>query len=131
MVNKMEETKNEVRMDVELRLPKKIVVHNLLKLSLRDILKFANTPMGVAPLMWANGYIITIYPLAQNNSYTGKLYIEGEIHYTDVLYCEMPEYQPKITSEDNKYQEYILIDVSNSPIYRGIALMIDKVENKV
>jgi len=127
----MEEIKNETKMDFELRMPKKIVIHNLLKLDTKTILRFANTPMGVAPLMWANGYIITPYPLALNNSRAGKLYIEGEMHYTDVLYCEMPEYQQKISVEDNKYQEYAVIDVSNSPLYKGIALMLDKINNKV
>ena len=127
----MEEIKNEVKMDFELRMPKKIVIHNLLKLDIKNILHFANTPMGVAPLMWANGYIIAIYPLALNNSFIGRLYIEGELHYTDVLYCEMPEYQQKISVEDNKYQEYAVVDVSNSPIYKGIALMLDKINNKV
>jgi len=130
-VNIMEETKKEFNTEFEIRIPKKVVIHNVIKLDIKNILHFANTPMGVTPLMWANGYIIILYPLIQNNSYAGKLYLEGETHYTDLLYCELPKYQPKITAEENKYQEYVLIDVSGSPIYKGISLLLDKMTNKV
>ncbi len=105
------------KMTLEIRMPTKIVIHNIAKLDLAGLIKVTRTPMGNMPLMWVKGYafIINAMPLQ------GKaidLYLEGELHYTDITFCEMPEYK-EIVSLSNELTTNVF-DMGKSAIHNAI-----------
>jgi hypothetical protein len=123
--------KKEIRTNFEIMPPKKVVIHNLMKLNGDEIIRFAQTPMGIMPLVWCNGYIIILNILNINTEVGSELYLKGEVHYTDLIYCSMPEYKEKIITEKDRYQDYQVINMKNSLIYVGIASLLNQIEKKV
>ena len=109
--------KQEQNLTLEVRFPQKIVIHNISKLDLNGLMKSTRTPMGNMPLMWVDGYafIINAMPLQ------GKaidLYLIGEIHYTDVIFCELPKYSEIVSL--NSEMTTNMFNMSKSVIHNAI-----------
>ena len=116
------------KMTLEIRTPTKVVIHNIAKMELAGLIKSIRTPMGNMPLMWVKGYafIINAMPLQ------GKaidLYLEGELHYTDVMFCEMPEYK-EIVSLSNELTTNVF-DMSKSTIHNAICEAIKQYDKSI
>lgn len=123
---------NQTKLEIELRVPRKIVIHNIAKISIEDLLKSVRTPAGTMPLMWVNGYafIVNALPLQ------GKaldLYIGGksnsELHYTDILYCEMSKYSNIVQISNDLITN--VIDMSKSAIHSGLAEAIKQYDKAI
>ena len=108
----------ETTTTIEIRPPKKIVIHNVIQMNLETIIKSVRTPAGNMPLMWANGFvfILSAIPL---QSKALDLYVEGEMHFTDVIFCAYANYQPTI--KINEFEDTNIMDMSNSVIHNVIA----------
>lgn len=119
---------NNIRKSIqlEIRLPQKIVIHNISKLDLNGLMKSTRTPMGNMPLMWVGGYafIINSMPLQ------GKaidLYIEGELHYTDVIFCELPTYNEIVSLNSDMTTN--MFNMSKSIIHNAIQKSIKQYDD--
>ena len=109
---------NQVILNIEIRPPKKIVIHNIIQMDLETLLKSVRTPAGNMPLMWANGvvFVLNAIPL---QSKAIDLYIEGELHFSDILFCAYPEYTPMTNL--NEFENTFIMDMSKSIIHNAIA----------
>ncbi len=117
---------NKQDLIVEILPPKKIVIHNIAKLSLDGLMKSTRTPMGNMPLMWVDGYafIINAMPLQ------GKaidLYLIGELHYTDVIFCEFPKYSEIVSL--NSEMTTNMFNMSKSVIHNSIQKAIKQYDD--
>ena len=113
---------NQTKLAIELRVPRKLVIHNIAKISVEDLLKSVRTPAGTMPLMWANGYAFIVNALPMQGKAL-ELYIGGEsnseLHYTDILYCEMSKYSNVVQISNDLVTN--VIDMSKSAIHLGLA----------
>ena len=122
----METNKQEHKLIVEIKIPQKIVIHNIVKLDLTGLMKSIRTPMGNMPLMWVDGYAFIINAM----SLQGKaidLYLTGELHYTDVLFCELPKYS-EIVSLNNEMTTNVF-DMSKSTIHNAIQKVVKQYDD--
>ena len=123
---------NQTELEIELRVPRKIVIHNIAKISIEDLLKSVRTPAGTMPLMWVNGYafIVNVLPL-QGKAL--ELYIgsesNSELHYTDILYCDMSKYSNTVQISNDLITN--VIDMSKSAIHLGLTEAIRQYDKAI
>ena len=118
----------EQKVKIKIQPPSRIVIHNISKMELIGLMKSIRTPMGNMPLMWVDGYafIINAMPL-QGRAIS--LYMIGELHYTDVLYCIFPKFT-EVVSLNNEMTTN-MFNMSNSIIHRAIRKAIAEYDKSI
>lgn len=111
---------------IEIRPPKKIVIHNIIQMSLETMIKSVKTPAGNMPLMWANGFVFILNAIPLQSKAI-DLYIEGELHFSDVIFCAYKEYEPII--KINEFENTNIMDMSKSVVHNAIAQALAGVSN--
>ena len=116
----------EQKVEIKIQPPSRIVIHNISKMELIGLMKSIRTPMGNMPLMWVDGYafIINAMPLQ------GKaidLYLIGELHYTDVIFCEFPKYSEIVSL--NSEMTTNMFNMSKSVIHNSIQKAIKQYDD--
>ncbi len=105
-------------MEIKIEVPKKIVIHNITKMDISGLLKSVRTPAGTMPLMWAKGYAFVVNALPLQGKAL-ELYIEGELHYTDIIFSKMEDYKEVVEADiDLKANVF---DMSKSAIHNAMA----------
>ena len=109
--------KTQTQLNIEIRPPKKIVIHNIIQMDLETLINSIRTPSGNMPLMWAGGFafVLNSIPL---QSKAIDLYIDGEIHFSDILFCVYPKYTP--TAKISEFELTNIMDMSKSIIHNAI-----------
>ncbi|MGC8669753.1 MAG: hypothetical protein ACP5TL_01205 [Candidatus Micrarchaeia archaeon] len=96
-----------------------LVVHEVVKLELDDLLRERITPSGNMPLYWCNGilFAFTSPPLTRDIM---RDYLNGKIHWMEVHYTEMKKYDPVLELNDEQYKAILkirVIDTSKSLLH--------------
>ena len=113
-------------LNIEIRPPKKIVIHNIIQMDLESIIKSVRTPSGNMPLMWANGFVFVLNAIPLQSKAI-DLYLEGEMHFSDVLFCVYKEYTQTINI--NEFEITNIMDMSKSIVHNAIAQALQGVSN--
>ncbi len=102
---------------------KKIVVHEIFKHKLEDLVKLHSLgvePGGLAePLLWADGIVFSRSTLLDTKDVI-KEKLEGVIHWTSVEWAEMPEFREVIIIEETRVKVPI-INASGHPVYDAVS----------
>ncbi len=88
----------------------KLVVHLTVKMELDEMIRERLTPGGTIPLYWCNGILFGF----SNLPLTGKVieeYLHGALHWAEVHYTEMKDYNPVIELKDESYPAPISVRV--------------------
>ncbi|MEM3791425.1 MAG: hypothetical protein QXL16_01715 [Candidatus Micrarchaeaceae archaeon] len=106
--------------DIQYRPIKELIVHEVIELSLEDLLRSRITPAGNMPLYWCNKILFsfTTLPLVDD---VLKDYLNGKLHWAEVLYCKMEEYKEEISLNDEAYkgeQRFRVINTNVSEVHR-------------
>jgi hypothetical protein len=113
-------------LNIEIRPPKKIVIHNIIQMDLETMIKSIRTPSGNMPLMWANGFVFVLNAIPLQSKAI-DLYLEGEMHFSDVLFCVYKEYTQTINI--NEFEITNIMDMSKSIVHNAIAQALQGVSN--
>jgi hypothetical protein len=84
-------------------------------------MKSVKTPAGNMPLMWANGFVFILNAIPLQSKAI-DLYIEGELHFSDVIFSPYAKYTPTI--KVNEFDETNVMDMSKSVVHNAIAQVL-------
>jgi len=102
---------------------KKIVIHEIVKYALDDLVKLQS--LGVEPggladaLLWAGGIVFSSSTMLETKDVI-KEKLEGVVHWSSVEWAKMPEFKEVIVIKETNVKVPI-IDVSAHPIYKTIS----------
>ena len=105
-----------------------IIVHEVINMSLDDLLRERVTPSGTIPIYWCNGILFTFSSLPMVRKVLDD-YLEGRIHWGEVHFTPMKQYSPNLELKDEHYSgkvEIRVIDTSNSPIHQEFSKWLKK-----
>jgi hypothetical protein len=96
-----------------------LVIHDVVKVQLDDLLRERIMPAGTMPLYWCTGILFSFQspPMVEE---IVKEYINGKIHWMEVHYTEMKEYSEVLSLDDQHYggtMKIRVIDTSKSPLH--------------
>lgn len=114
---------------------RKIVIHEIVKYSLGDLVKLQVLGVelgGLAePLLWTGGIAFSKSTMHETQDVI-KEKLEGVAHWSSVEWAQMPEFRDVIVAEETKVKVPI-IDVSSHPIYKAVSKWLkehEKLESK-
>ena len=112
---------------------KELVVHEIVRIDLEDLIRERVTPSGNMPLYWCDGLLFSFssVPLSKD---TIKEYLEGRVHWAEVHYFEIGAYKPVVTLEDSQYQGSLnvrVIDTSRSDLHKDFVKWLESNRDKV
>ena len=102
---------------------KKIVIHEIIKYTLDDLVKLQS--LGVEPggladaLLWAGGIVFSSSTMFETKDVI-KEKLEGVVHWSSVEWALMPEYKEVIIIKETNVKIPI-INVSAHPIYTAVS----------
>ena len=97
-----------------------LVVHEVLEVSKDDLLRSRVTPSGTMPLYWCNGLLFSFSSLPMSDDVT-RDYLNGRIHWAEVQYASMKDYQPVLSLSEEEYKATMnvrIIDTSFSALHQ-------------
>lgn len=101
----------------------KIVVHEIIKYSLDDLIKLHSLgvePGGLAePLLWADGIAFSKSTLVETKDVI-KEKLEGVVHWSSVEWALMPEFKEVIVIKETNVKVPV-INVSTHPTYKTVS----------
>ena len=103
---------------IEIKPPSKIVIHNLIQMDLETLIKSLRTPAGNMPLMWANGFVFILNAIPLQSKAI-DMYMDGEMHFSDVLFCAYADYNPMI--KISEFENTNIINMSNSIVHNLVS----------
>ncbi len=98
---------------------KELVVHEAVRVDRDDLLRERITPAGNMPLCWCNGLMFSFSSMPLTKEIV-KQYLEGKIHWMEVHYCDMKDYEPIVQLNDEQYNATMkirVIDTSKSALH--------------
>jgi hypothetical protein len=97
-----------------------LVIHDVVKVSLDDLMRERVIPSGTMPLYWCNGFLFSFASPPMVDEIV-KDYMEGKVHWMEVHYCELTPYQQILDLKDEHYGsapiKIRVIDTSRSPLH--------------
>ncbi len=108
-----------------------LVVHDVAKVAMEDLLRERITPGVTLPLYWCNGVLFSFAsaPMAEE---IVKDYFKGKIHWMEVHYAEMKDYKPVLELDDEHYNGKMtirVIDTAGSQLHKDFVSWLKK-ENR-
>ncbi len=97
-----------------------LVVHDIAKVPLDDLLRERITPGATLPLYWCNGVLFSFASPPMVDEMV-KDYVDGKIHWMEVHYLEMKQYKPVIELNDEHYNGTVkvrIIDTGGSQLHK-------------
>jgi hypothetical protein len=101
---------------------KKIHVHDLIKMSLDDLVSMIST-LESANAYWSDGVLFVSFSISESDE-LGKKEIEGETYLDRVVFCKYDRYTKTAKSSTNV--EINVINVQTSPLYRDLVTWLKK-----
>lgn len=92
-----------------------LVVHEILSVSMDDLLRERITPAGTMPLCWCNGILFSFSSIPMTDD-VAREYLKGKIHWLEVHYTPMDTYSPILTLNEEEYKGAMNIRVLNTSI---------------
>ena len=96
-----------------------LVVHEVVKVSMDDLMRERITPSGTMPLYWCNGLVFSFSSVPMNKRVLDD-YLNGKIHWMEVHYAEMKDYDEVVVLNDEHYNGSMkirVIDTSKSALH--------------
>ncbi len=87
-----------------------LVVHDTFEMDRDDLYRERITPGGNLPLFWCDGILYSFSPLPLSDEMV-KEYLKGRIHWGEVHYAKMQDYQPIVSLEAEEYKSTMNIRV--------------------
>ncbi|MCK4320519.1 hypothetical protein KAW11_02790 [Candidatus Bathyarchaeota archaeon] len=102
---------------------KKIVIHEIVKYALDDLVKLQSLgvePGGLGdPLLWVGGIVFSSSTMLETKDVI-KEKLEGSVHWSSVEWALMPEFKEVIIIKETNVKVPI-INVSAHPIYKTVS----------
>jgi hypothetical protein len=102
---------------------KKIVIHEIVKYALNDLVKLQSLgvePGGLAdPLLWVGGIVFSSSTMFETKDVV-KEKLEGVVHWASVEWAVMPAFKEMIIIKETNVKVPI-INVSAHPIYKTVS----------
>ncbi len=102
---------------------KKIVIHEIVKYALDDLVKLQSLgvePSGLGdPLLWVGGIVFSSSTMFETKDVV-KEKLEGVVHWSSVEWALMPEFKEVIIIKETNVKVPI-INVSAHPIYKTVS----------
>ena len=96
-----------------------LVVHDIVKVQRDDLLRERVTPAGNLPLYWCGGVLFSFASPPMVDDMV-KDYMSGKVHWMEVHYLPMKDYQQVLELNDEHYGSTMkvrVIDTSGSPLH--------------
>ena len=96
-----------------------LVVHEVVKVGMDDLLRERITPSGTMPLYWCNGLVFSFSSVPMNKRVLDD-YLNGKIHWMEVHYADMADYKEVLELNDEHYNGSMkirVIDTSRSALH--------------
>jgi hypothetical protein len=103
-----------------------LVIHEIVEVSKEDLMRERITPSGNMPLYWCAGILFSFSSLPMSEEVI-RDYLRGRVHWMEIHYARMKEYQPIINIEDNDYKTTMsirIIDTTKSELHKKVAKWI-------
>lgn len=97
-----------------------LVVHDVAKIPLEDLMRERITPGVTMPLYWCGGILFS-FASAPPAEEVMKDYFKGKIHWMEVHYAEMKDYKPVVELNDEHYSGKVtirVIDTAGSQLHK-------------
>ncbi len=101
---------------------KEVVIHEIVKVERDDLMRGRVMPAGTMPLYWCNGILFTFNSMPMSRDLV-KDYLEGKIHWMEIHYSEMKNYEPIVELNDEQYKAVMkirVIDTSMSGLHSEV-----------
>lgn len=98
---------------------KELVVHEVVSVEHDDLLRSRITPAGNMPLYWCDGILFSFNSMPMTRDIV-KDYLEGTIHWMEVHYSHMKNYEPVVELNDEQYKATMrirVLDTSKSTLH--------------
>ncbi len=105
-----------------------LVVHDVAKVPLEDLIRERITPGVTLPLYWCSGVLFSFASAPMGDDIM-KDYFKGKIHWMEVHYTEMKEYKPVLELDDEHYGGKMtirVIDTAASQIHNDFVGWLKK-----
>lgn len=106
-----------------------LVVHDVSKIPMDDLLRERVTPSATMPLYWCNGVLFSFASPPMADSLL-KDYIDGKVHWMEVHYTEMKDYKPVLELNDEHYggtAKIRVIDTGSSQLHKDFIAWLKSV----
>ena len=107
---------------------KKIVIHEIVKYALDDLVKLQSLgvePGGLGdPLLWVEGIVFSSSTMLETKDVI-KEKLEGAVHWSSVEWALMPEFKEVIIIKETNVKVPI-INVTAHPIYKTVSKWLKK-----
>ena len=90
-----------------------LVIHEIVEVSVDDLMRERVTPAGTMPLYWCRGVLFSFSSLPLNDEVV-RDYIKGKIHWMEVHFSKMDKYQEVLRIDDEEYKSTMNIRVINT-----------------
>lgn len=89
---------------------KELVVHEVVNVEYDDLLRSRITPAGNLPLYWCDGILFSFNSMPMTKDLVQD-YLQGTIHWMEVHYYPMKDYEPVLSLNDEQYKAVMHIRV--------------------
>jgi len=89
---------------------KELIVHEVVSIDHDDLLRSRVTPSGNMPLYWCDGILFSFNSMPMTKDLV-KEYLNGTIHWMEVHYTHMKNYEPVVVLNDEQYKGSMYIRV--------------------
>ncbi len=90
-----------------------LVIHEAVEVTREDLFRERITPQGNLPLYWCDGILFSFSSLPLTDEVV-RDYLKGKIHWAEVHFSKMEQYQPIIQLEAEEYKTTMSIRVINT-----------------
>lgn len=97
---------------------KELVVHDVIKSEMKDLIRSRVTPQGNIPLYWCGGVLFGFNSLPPTKDVI-KEYLGGRIHWMEVQYAEMAEYRKEVEAGDEQYLKTSVVNTNANAVHRS------------
>lgn len=100
-----------------------LVVHEVIKVDIDDLLRERITPSGTMPVYWCDGFVFSFSSVPMNRRVLDD-YLNGKIHWMEVHYADMKDYKEVLELNDEHYNGSMkvrVIDTSKSALHSDFA----------
>lgn len=103
-----------------------LVVHDIGKIPLDDLLRERITPGVTMPLYWCGGILFS-FASAPMSEEVVKDYMKGKIHWMEIHFTDMKDYKPVLELNDEHYNGKMtvrVIDTTGSQLHKDFIVWL-------
>ena len=110
-----------------------LIVHDVVRMELDNILRERVTPSGALPLYWGNGFVFGFTPLPVSSKRVLEDYLDGKVHWMEVHYTHKKDYEEILKLDDEQYAGAVkvrVIDVSKRALFKDFLEWLKSYDEK-